>query len=126
MAHRLTDEQLLRHLAYQARHRFKLTVWQWLPGHVSGHAPGSLHYLTFPGSRTGRAFDAYAPMTWRGRWRMARYARWLRRRHRSRLTEGIYNGAHTKLSVGHGRNVGSYYWGAQTWAAHRNHVHCGI
>jgi hypothetical protein len=123
---RLSDKELLIHLAHVAEHRFGLTVWQWLPGPCHGHAPGSLHYQTFPASRVGRAFDACAPMTWRGRRRMARYARWVKRTHGSRLTEGIYNGAYTKLSIKRGHTYSPSIWGAQTWAAHRNHVHVGI
>jgi hypothetical protein len=117
----LTDEQLLKHLAYVARHRFGLTVWQWKPGAVGTHAPGSLHYLTFAGSNIGRAFDAYGRFL-----RMARFARWVRKAHGDRLTEGIYNGRFTKLSIKRGRYLNPVYWGAVTWAEHRNHVHIGI
>ncbi len=119
--HRRTDEELLRHLAYVARHKFSLTVWQWKPGHVGQHAPGSLHYLTFPHSSTGRAFDAYGTPH-----NMARYARWLRRWHRRRLTEAIFNGRYTRLSIKGGVTVAPWFWGATTWAEHNNHVHVGI
>lgn len=121
----LSDEQLLKHLAYVARVRFKLTVWQWKPGPCGTHARNSLHYLTFPGTDVGRAFDAYGVGAI-GRLRMARYARWLRKAHRARLTETIYNGCFTKVSIAHGTNVSPSYWGATTWREHNNHVHVGI
>ena len=117
----MTDEARLRHIAYVARIRFGLTVWQWKPGHVGQHAPGSLHYQTFRDG-TGRAFDIYGP-----RWREARFLRWLRRTGNDKhLTEGIFNGIVFKLSVKHGQRVPSSYWGAQTWAAHRNHIHIAV
>ena len=122
----LTDEQMLVHLAKVAQQRFKLTVWQWKPGPCAGHAPGSLHYQCFPHTNVGRAFDAYAPMNPLGLLRMARYARWLRKAHKARLTEGIFNGRFTRLSVKHGRDVAPSFWGTATWRAHTNHVHVGI
>lgn len=121
----LTDEQMLKHLAEVARSRFKLNVWQWKPGAVgSGHAKGSLHNLTFHDG-VGRAFDAYGTGVV-GRLRMARYARWLKRAHKARLTEGIFNGRWTHLSVKHGKTVAPSYWGASTWAEHDGHVHVAI
>ncbi|MGZ6587117.1 MAG: hypothetical protein ACXVHX_22740 [Solirubrobacteraceae bacterium] len=117
----LSDERLLIHIAYVARTRFRLNVWQWLPGHVGAHAPGSLHGQRFPGSNVGRAFDAYSYAI-----RMARFARWVRRAHGHRMTEVIYNGRFTKVSIKHGQTVSPSFWGAETWAEHRNHVHIGI
>src|SRR5690242_3343921 len=118
----MTDEQMLRHLAAEARRR-GLTVWQWLPGHVGTHAANSLHNQTYPGTKVGRAFDAYGSYL-----RMARYARWLRKFHRRRLTEGIFNGRVpiSRLSVKSGGNVRPSFWGVETWREHKNHVHVGI
>lgn len=121
----MTDKELLVHLAKVARTKYKLTVWQWLPGHVGSHAPGSLHGLTFPGSHVGRAFDAYG-----SRWRMARFARHCKKVHGERLTEGIFNygrlGSRWNLSIKHGHHVSPAYWGPVTWTNHKNHVHVGI
>jgi hypothetical protein len=118
----MTGEELLVHVAHVAAHRFGLVVWQWLPGPCSGHAPDSLHYQRFRAApHRGRAFDAY-----RSSLRQARYARWLRRTHKHRLTECIYNGRFTKVSIHQGHDVPPSFWGSATWTAHRNHVHVGI
>jgi hypothetical protein len=103
--------------------RFGLTVWQWQGhGSVGTHAPGSLHYQTFPNGE-GCAFDAFGPSS-----RMAAFSWYLRlhRGMRKQLTEGIYNGGFKSLSVKNGQNVPSSYWGPATWASHTNHVHIGI
>lgn len=117
----MTDEQLMKHIVRVARTKYRLHVWQWLPQHVGGHSAHSLHYQKFPGTNTGRAFDAY-----RTSLSQARYARWLRRHHKARLTEVIYNGLWTKVSIKNGRDVPHSTWGAATWQAHTNHVHVGI
>jgi hypothetical protein len=112
---------MLKHLAEVAAHKFGLTVWQWLPGPVGHHAAASLHYQRYPDG-IGRAFDAYGK-----RWRMGRYVRWLKRTgHWKRLSEGIYNGYVQKLSVKNHKRVPSSFWGAETWKAHRGHIHLGI
>jgi hypothetical protein len=121
----MTDVQLLRHIADVARHRFGLHVWQWLPGPVGGHSATSLHYQAFPAHRTGRAFDAYGTGVL-GRLREARFARWLKKSHKARLTEGIYHGRWTTLSIKRGHTVPSSYWGLATWDAHKTHVHVAI
>jgi hypothetical protein len=87
----------------------------------SGHSPTSLHEQTFPGTKVGRAFDAY-----RSSIPQARYARHLRRHYVPLLTEAIYNGRWTKLSIKDGKHVDPSYWGADVWAAHRDHVHVAI
>jgi hypothetical protein len=117
----MTDEQLLKHIARVAHDRFHLTVWQWLPGHVGTHAPGSLHRQTYPGTNVGRAFDAYGSFL-----QMARFARWVRKAHRARMTEVIYNGRFTNVSIKRGHDVPASFWGATTWAEHNNHTHIGI
>lgn len=114
----MTSEQRLKHLAEVATQRYSLHVWQWLPGPVGQHAPGSLHYQTFPDG-VGKAWDCYGPL-----WRMLRFRRYLRKHH-PYLTEGIWNGPF-RLSVENGKVVPPSFWGAQTWAAHRNHLHLGI
>lgn len=115
----MAGKALLDHLQALAG-RYGLTVWQRLPGQVGHHAPGSLHYMTFPGTNSGRAFDAYGPA-----WRMRAYAWHLRVFYKTRLAEGIYSGAQRgrNLSVKHGRNVPASYWGDATWSGHANHVH---
>lgn len=109
-------ERRLKLAARRAR-LLGLTVWQWKPGPVGSHAPNSLHNLTFADG-VGCAFDAYGK-------RMGAFALWCRL-HRSWFTEVIYNGRVVKVSIKHGRHVPHSYWGAETWVAHRNHVHCGI
>lgn len=104
-------------LAARAARRVGLIVWQWRPGYVGGHSPHSLHNETFPDG-TGCAFDAYGK-------RMGLFALWCRR-HRRWFTEVIYNGRVVKVSIKHGRHVPHSYWGAETWDAHRNHVHVAI
>lgn len=118
MTHPLLGEPLLKHVAHLAQHKFKCVVWQWLPGYVGSHAPGSLHYQKFSDG-VGRAFDAY------GR-RMGIFAWWVGKYHGKHLTEGIYNGRLIKLSIKNGQHVPSSYWGPVTWAEHANHVHVGI
>lgn len=118
----MTGEKLLVHLADVAKNRYHLTVWQWLPGHVGGHAANSLHNKTFPHSEKGRAFDAF------GSWiNMYRFARHIRRSHPN-VTEGIWNSG-TKLgylSRKNGQHVKPSFWGSATWKAHKGHVHVGV
>lgn len=114
-------EELLEHLAHIARKKYRLHVWQWLPGHVGSHAPGSLHGKTFPGSKTGRAFDAYGNFI-----QMARFARHCRRSHANQLLEGIHNSKFGSLSIKNGKKVPSSFWGLQTWLQHKGHVHVGV
>ena len=118
----LEGERLLKAIAHTARTRYGLTVWQWLPGEVGTHAPGSLHGQVFPGTNVGRAFDAY------GSWlRMFRFARWVRK-NAPQVTEGIFNTGlgNGSLSIKHGRRVSAFYWGSVVWAEHKNHVHIGV
>jgi hypothetical protein len=56
--------------------------------------------------------DAYANML------VARYGV-------GQFTELIWNGPHP-VSIANGHRVDPSYWGAETWAAHKNHVHIGI
>jgi hypothetical protein len=119
---RLGGERLLNAIAHTARTKYGLTVWQWLPGEVGTHAPGSLHGQTFSGTNVGRAFDAY------GSWiRMYRFSRWVRR-NAPQVTEGIFNtgmGA-GNLSIKRGSRVSASFWGPVVWAEHKNHVHIGV
>lgn len=73
------------------------------------HAPGSFHYQ-------GRAFDLASH-------HMDDQGRWITQNLRGVLAEGIHNGT---LSVKNGRNVGAGFWGAQTWGAHRSHIHVAV
>jgi hypothetical protein len=121
----LRGEQLLNALAHTARTKFGLTVWQWLPGHVGQHAPGSLHGQTFPGTNVGRAFDAYGPSE-----SMFHFAQWVAH-HTPQVTEGIYQsnyGTNHSLSIKNGVRQGDPvgFWGDAVWAEHTNHVHIGV
>lgn len=115
----MQGEELLKHLAKVAE-ECGLTVWQWLPGHVGAHAPGSLHLQTFPGTNVGRAFDAFGPYH-----KMVKY-RWYIRHHHPYLTEGIYNLWWFPLSIKYGKRVKSSFWGRTTWLDHKSHIHIGI
>jgi hypothetical protein len=74
-----------------------------------GHADGSYHYL-------GEAVDlggASSTMNAAARWIMSSGLY-------RQLVEGIHN---PNLSVKGGRPQSAMFWGPQTWAAHRNHLH---
>src|SRR4051812_8937566 len=82
-----------------------------------GHSKNSLHY-------SGRAIDlavpyATTPVAAANAY-MTHAARWVKGHLTDELAEGIFNPA---LSVANQRPVASSYWGAQTWAAHNNHIH---
>ncbi len=119
-------EDLLKYLAWSARHNFGLTVWQWsTPGNRlprSGHASGSYHYQEFSDGY-GMAWDAYGSL-----WRMGKFAAACQKHHASHLTELIHNSAFPRMngSVKHGRVEPYSYWGQTTWRNHRNHVHCAV
>lgn len=118
---------LLRHLARVARGApYRMHVWQWLPGNVGAHSAGSLHNRVFVETNIGRAFDAYSNGRIGKSLTMAVYARHLRKHYRSQLTECIYNGRWTKVSIKSGQNVHPSYWGKATWDAHKSHVHVAI
>ena len=124
----LRGERLLNAIAHTARTKFKLHVWQW-EGHpelgaVGTHAPGSLHYQTYPDG-IGRAFDAYGPSE-----NMIHFARWVAH-HAPQVTEGIYQsnyGTRHSLSIKNGQRKGNPvdFWGQAVWDEHKNHVHIGV
>lgn len=91
------------------------------------HSAGSLHKeLCAPGRKTRRAFDASSSLTVVGKLRMARFARHMRANHKEELTEFIYNGRFTHVSIKNGRDVDPSFWGEKTWLAHNNHCHCAV
>lgn len=58
---------------------------------------------------------------------MFRFARYVAH-NAPQVTEGIYNSripGHN-LSIKRGAKVPAMFWGADTWAAHTNHVHIGV
>jgi hypothetical protein len=126
----LHSEALLKNLAKVADRYYALNVWQWLPGHVGNHAPGSLHEQAFPDG-VGKAFDAYTDMVPESRRaRMGAFAHYCAHNYGDRLTELIYNGSHVKVGVKYGRvmwgdHANREFWGSETWDAHANHVHVG-
>lgn len=79
------------------------------------HAPNSLHNsgravdVTFP---KPQGMDAFANML------VAQYGA-------QAFTELIWNGPHP-VSIKNGRQVPPSFWGASTWANHKDHVHIGI
>lgn len=77
------------------------------------HAKNSFHYK-------GRAFDASGSPT-----NMAAFGLFLQQQYGGQLTELIYNGTPAE-SIKNGRTVPPSFWGAATWAGHRNHVHVAI
>lgn len=83
---------------------------RWGPVHRV-HAAGSYHYQH-------RAADISGPEP-----NMARFAHWVIHNHQSELAELIHNPG---FSVKNGQRVPSSFWGAQTWAGHRNHVHLAV
>lgn len=82
-----------------------LSVTATTNGH---HANGSYHYK-------GEAIDLAGPAG-----TMNTAATWIAHHLAGRLLEGIHNPG---LSVKNGRGVRPSFWGPQTWAAHRNHIH---
>jgi hypothetical protein len=75
------------------------------------HAAGSYHYR-------GLAADIGGPPE-----TMNRAAAWVGSRYGSSLAEGIHN---PNLSIKDGRSVPSSFWGASTWAGHRDHLHLAV
>jgi hypothetical protein len=75
------------------------------------HATNSYHYK-------GDALDIGGSVAV-----MNRAASWIRSNIGSRLTEGIHN---PNLSISNGKSVSPSFWGAETWAAHANHIHIAI
>jgi hypothetical protein len=82
----------------------------WGPVHRV-HANGSLHYAH-------RAADISGTEQ-----AMRRFCDWALRTHTSEMAELIHNPG---ASVKNGRVVPPSFWGAQTWNAHRTHVHFAI
>lgn len=103
----------LMHLALVAKNRFGLSVGEYPPfGPVHRvHADGSYHYR-------GRAFDASGDAG-----SMKAFALWVTENYGSQITELIHNPG---FSIKNGRRVEPSFWGADTWAAHSNHVHVAI
>jgi hypothetical protein len=83
---------------------------RWGPVHRV-HAPGSYHY-------SHRAADISGTEQ-----AMRRFCAWALRTHLRDMAELIHNPG---ASVKGGRQVPSSFWGTETWAAHRNHVHLAI
>jgi hypothetical protein len=54
---------------------------------------------------------------------MNRFAHWVEQHHLTQIAELIHN---PNASVKSGKPAPSSFWGAQTWAAHANHVHLAI
>lgn len=75
------------------------------------HATNSLHYLGEAVDLAGGASTMLAAAGWTGR----TYGR--------SLEEGIHD---PNLSIKHGANVPSSFWGEPTWADHANHIHVGV
>jgi hypothetical protein len=107
---------LLVHVGLMSESRFGLRVAEcdapgaparWGPVHPV-HAPGSLHYAH-------RAADISGPEA-----QMHKFAAWVGQTHGPQLAELIHNPG---SSVKNGGRVDPSFWGAATWAAHRNHVH---
>lgn len=75
------------------------------------HAEHSYHYQGRAADLGTEPFDqAYQD----------RVGRWIA----SALTSGLMEGIHNPtLSVKNGRSVPNSTWGAETWAAHLNHIH---
>jgi peptidoglycan hydrolase-like protein with peptidoglycan-binding domain len=73
------------------------------------HATHSFHYQ-------GRAVDLAGPD-------MDRIGAWITQHLTSRLAEGIHN---PTLSVKNNSHASPSVWGADTWAAHRNHIHLAV
>jgi hypothetical protein len=80
-------------------------------GTGGNHARNSFHYR-------GDAVDIGGPQGV-----MDQAARWARGAIGGSLAEGIHNPG---LSIKYGKDVPSGFWGANTWAAHRNHIHIAI
>jgi hypothetical protein len=54
---------------------------------------------------------------------MPAFASWVRTNYGARILELIHNPG---FSMKNGKDVPPSFWGASTWAAHRNHVHVAI
>jgi len=76
------------------------------------HEPNSYHYK-------GEAVDLANSSTSY----MDKAAGWISGNLTSALTEGIHN---PDLSVKYGKGVPSSYWGPETWAGHKNHIHLAV
>lgn len=94
-----------------------LKAWpQLLIGSTTGgvHADGSYHY-------EGRAVDL--DTTPFDQLLQDRAGQWIFQNLASALVEGIHN---PTLSVKNGVFVKPSFWGADTWAKHRNHIHLAV
>lgn len=77
------------------------------------HTTNSFHYK-------GRAIDFVGPLA-----NLATWAKYLDENYRNRIAELIWAGPQPK-SVKNGASVPSSFWGAETWAGHKTHVHLAI
>lgn len=75
------------------------------------HVSDSYHYK-------GRAVDLAGSEA-----EMNKAAKWISKYLTQVLTEGIHNPG---LSVKEHKHVESSFWGAETWAAHANHIHLAV
>jgi len=75
------------------------------------HASDSFHYK-------GRAVDISGPAHV-----MLQAARWVGENFGSILAEGIHN---PSLSIDNKQQVPSSFWGSDTWARHRDHIHLAV
>lgn len=110
----LRGGKLLRHLAQTAQDQFHLKVHDFLPFDPvdeAVHVSGSYHLQN-------RAFDASGSET-----EMRAFTDYVRENYGRHVTELIHNPGG---SIKRGRAVAPGFWGSQTWAGHRNHVHVAI
>ena len=83
---------------------------RWGPVHHV-HAQGSFHYQHRAADISGLEQN------------MQRFGAWVARNNTPRIKELIHNPG---SSIKNGQHVPASFWGAQTWRAHRNHVHLAI
>jgi hypothetical protein len=107
----------LIHIGREAERRFGLTVAEnpWFGGVSPVHATDSNHYK-------GLAIDVSGDPA-----KMDAFAKSVERRYGPVLAELIHNGGSGgSYSIKNGQSVPSSFWGAETWAAHGNHVHVAL
>lgn len=104
-------------LGHIAQNRFHLRVSEHpaFGGVTPGvHARNSWHYK-------GRAFDASGSID-----NMRNFAAFVRAHYGAHVLELIHNSPKGGISMANGKDISSSYWGAATWANHRNHVHLAM